>query len=265
MSLRSAKYVNNDKEAHVKEPNKEHDRDHAGKPSEGHGRDQGEEAREEAHQPRGATPRLQIPPVQASSSREGSKKECHQDGPRSTKMRPADRDAMIMPEWLIHRYHQEERIDETDRDQQYCRVIDQEALDEYYSSTPDVLTKPLAEDKLRTSRRQMYGHEPEQAEAKDDGPAPENMDAETNQQRTERIHRLVQLWSERDLTDLSTTQRAAREQEMASAYQTFDEEGLDTALTIAESMAPAKAESGGEWTPPPGGRGGGEQGGGSCR
>ena len=48
---------------------------------------------------------------------------------------------MIMPEWLIHRYHQEERIDETDQDQQYCYVTDQEARDEYYSSTPDVLTK----------------------------------------------------------------------------------------------------------------------------
>jgi hypothetical protein len=38
---------------------------------------------------------------------------------------------------------------------------------------------------------------------------------------------------------------------MASAYQTFDEEGLDTALATAESMAPAiKVESGGERTPP---------------
>jgi hypothetical protein len=55
---------------------------------------------------------------------EGSKKECHQDGPRSTKRRPADREAVIMPEWLTHRYHQEERIDETDQDQQYCRVTD---------------------------------------------------------------------------------------------------------------------------------------------
>jgi hypothetical protein len=97
---------------------------------------------------------------------------------------------MITPERLVHRYHQEERIDETDQDQQYCRVTDQEARDEYCSSTPDVLTKPLAEDKFRTSRRQMYGHEPEQAEPKDDGPAPENMDAGTNQQRTERIQRL---------------------------------------------------------------------------
>jgi hypothetical protein len=157
---------------------------------------------------------------------------------------------MIMPEWLIHQYHQEERIDETDQDQQYCCVTDQEARDEYYSSTPDVLTKPLAEDKLYTSRKQMYGHEPEQAEAKDDGPAPENMDAGTNQQRTERIQRLVQLYSELDLAHLPTTKRAAREQEMASAYQTFDEEGLDTALATAESMAPAKVKSGGERTPP---------------
>jgi hypothetical protein len=94
MKLRSANYVNDNTEAHVKEPNKEHGKDHAGETSEGHGRDQGEEAREEAYQPRGATPSLQIPPVQASGSREGSKKECHQDGPRSTKMRPADRKAV---------------------------------------------------------------------------------------------------------------------------------------------------------------------------
>ena len=57
MSLRSAKYVNNNTEAHFKESNKEHDKDHVGETSEGHGRDQGEEAREEAHQPRGAAPR----------------------------------------------------------------------------------------------------------------------------------------------------------------------------------------------------------------
>jgi hypothetical protein len=37
MSLRSAKYVSSDnKEAHVKEPNKEHDKGHAGETSEGH-------------------------------------------------------------------------------------------------------------------------------------------------------------------------------------------------------------------------------------
>jgi hypothetical protein len=56
-------------------------------------------------------------------------------------MRPADREVMIMPEWLIHRYHQEERIDETDQDQQHCYVTDQEVRDKYYSSTPDILTK----------------------------------------------------------------------------------------------------------------------------
>jgi hypothetical protein len=65
MSLRSAKYVNNNTEAHVKEPNKEHDKDHPGETSEGrHGRDQGKEA----HQPRGAVPRLQRPPVRASKA-----------------------------------------------------------------------------------------------------------------------------------------------------------------------------------------------------
>jgi hypothetical protein len=50
----------------------------------------------------------------------------------------------------------------------------------------------------------------------------------------------VQLYSELDLAHLPTTQRAAREQEMASAYQTVDEEGLATALATAESMAPPK-------------------------
>jgi hypothetical protein len=81
---------------------------------------------------------------------------------------------MTTPDWLIHQYHQEERIEETDQDQQYCRVTDQEARGEYYSSTPDIFTKPLAEDKFYTFQKQMYGHEPEQAEAKDDGPALEN-------------------------------------------------------------------------------------------
>jgi hypothetical protein len=108
----------------------------------------------------------------APGSREGSKKVCHQDRPRSTKMWPVGREAMITPEGLVPRDHQEERIDETDQDQQYCHVTDQEARGAYCSSTPDILTKPLAEDKLRTSRRQMYGHEPEQAEPKGDGPAP---------------------------------------------------------------------------------------------
>ena len=54
---------------------------------------------------------------------------------------------MTMPEWLTHQHHQEERIDETDQDQQYCCVTDQEARGQYYSSTPDVLTKPKAEAK----------------------------------------------------------------------------------------------------------------------
>jgi hypothetical protein len=59
---------------------------------------------------------------------------------------------VITPEWLIHRYHQEGRIDETDHDQQYCYVTDQEARDEYYSSTPDALTP-----KMRAARMRMSG------------------------------------------------------------------------------------------------------------
>jgi hypothetical protein len=157
MSLRSAKYVNNNTKAHVKEPNKEHDKDHVGETSEGHGRDQGEEAREEAHQPRGAAPRLQIPPVQASGSREGSKEECHQDRPRTTKMRPVNSEATIAPEGLVLLGYPEERVDDTDQDQQYCHVTDQEARGEYCRSTPDRLTKPMTEDKFRTCQGQIYG------------------------------------------------------------------------------------------------------------
>jgi hypothetical protein len=37
---------------------------------------------------------------------------------------------------------------------------------------------------------------------------------------------------------------------MANAYKTFDEEGLDAALTTIEPMAPAKVESSGEETTP---------------
>jgi hypothetical protein len=36
---------------------------------------------------------------------------------------------------------------------------------------------------------------------------------------------------------------------MANAYDTFDEEGLDTALAIIEHKAPAKVESSEEDTP----------------
>jgi hypothetical protein len=70
MGLRSAQYVNNNTEAHIKGSNKEHGKGHAGKPSEGHGRDQGKEA----HQPLGATPGPKVPPMQAPGSREGGKK-----------------------------------------------------------------------------------------------------------------------------------------------------------------------------------------------
>jgi hypothetical protein len=54
MSLRSAKYVSNDKKAHVKEPNKEHDKGHAEEINrshgQDHGQDHGQQARKEAHQ-----------------------------------------------------------------------------------------------------------------------------------------------------------------------------------------------------------------------
>jgi hypothetical protein len=78
--------------------------------------------------------------VQAPGSRVGSKEECHQDRPRSTKLRPVDSEAAITPEGLVPLGYPEERIDETDQDQQYCRVTDQEARDEYYSSTLDRCT-----------------------------------------------------------------------------------------------------------------------------
>jgi hypothetical protein len=52
MNLRSAKYVNKPREAHVKEPNKKHGKDHAEEISRSRGRDQGKEA----HQPTGTTP-----------------------------------------------------------------------------------------------------------------------------------------------------------------------------------------------------------------
>jgi hypothetical protein len=56
--------------------------------------------------------------------------------------------------------------------------------------------------------------------------------------------------AEQDLTSLDTKERAVQEQEMMKVYTTFDEEGLDAALAIAESMALAKVGSGGERTPP---------------
>jgi hypothetical protein len=63
------KNVNN-VEAHVNGPKNTHDKGHAGETSEGHGKDHGEQARKEAHQPRGAAPgRLQPQAVQASGPR----------------------------------------------------------------------------------------------------------------------------------------------------------------------------------------------------
>jgi hypothetical protein len=100
-----------------------------------------------------------------------------------------------MPDWLVRQYWQTAGI-QTDQDYQYCCVTDKEARDEYYSSTPDgadIFTKPLAEDKFYTSWKQMCGHEPEQPEAKDDGPAPEDMDAIANRRRAKKKQRLVQL------------------------------------------------------------------------
>ena len=117
MSLRSAKYVNKPPVAQVKEPNKKkHGKNHAEETSRSRGEDQGREA----HQPMGAAPGQKVPPVQAPGSREGSKEGCCQDVPRSTEMRPVDRELMTMPEWLIREYTQhtqEERIDATDQDQ----------------------------------------------------------------------------------------------------------------------------------------------------
>jgi hypothetical protein len=92
-------------------------------------------------------------------------------------MRPVSSEAVITPEELVPLGYPQERIDETDQDQQCCCVTYQEARGAYCRSTPDIFTKPLTEGKFRTSRGQMYGHEPEQAEPKDDGPAPENMGA----------------------------------------------------------------------------------------
>jgi hypothetical protein len=136
---------------------------------------------------------------------------------------------MVTLEELVPLGYPQERIDETDQDQQYCRVTDQEAREAYCRSTPDIFTKPMTEDKFPTYRGLMYG---------------------TNRRRTEKIRRLVKLWSERDLAHLPTMQRVAQEREMENAYKTFDEKGLDTALTIIEhKQAPVKVESSGEETP----------------
>jgi hypothetical protein len=74
------------------------------------------------------------------------------------------------------------------------------AREPHCRSTPDRLTKPMTEDKLHTHRGQMYG---------------------TNRRRTEKIRRLVILWSERDLAHLPAMQRVAQEREMENVYKTF--------------------------------------------
>jgi hypothetical protein len=97
--------------AHVNGLKKEHDSSHAEEISRNHGKDHGEKARKEAsHQSGGGgTPGLQLQTVQAPGSREGGKKEGRQGGPRSTEMQPADREAIIMPDWLVRQYYQETR------------------------------------------------------------------------------------------------------------------------------------------------------------
>jgi hypothetical protein len=141
---------------------------------------------------------------------------------------------MIMPEWLIHRYHREGGIDETDQDQQYCYVTDQEARDEYYSSTPDVLTKyDGGTDADERSRREVTNLQYE-----------DQRQAGTSRQK--KIWRLMTHWSERDLAHLPAKQREAQEREMGIVYEAFDEKELDTALAITEHEAPAKMESSGE-------------------
>jgi hypothetical protein len=86
MDLRSAKYVNNTPEAHVKEPNKKQGKGHAGETSEGHGRDQGKEA----HQPTGAAPDQKVPPVQYKHQAHGkeAKKDATRTGPAAQKCDP---------------------------------------------------------------------------------------------------------------------------------------------------------------------------------
>jgi hypothetical protein len=101
------------------------------------------------------------------------------------------------------------------------------------------------------TNRHDKGHAGETSEAghvKDHG---EQARKEAHQPRgaAEKVKRLMQLYSAQDLTGLNAEERTAQEQEMLKVYTTFDEEGLDTALAIAESVALAKAESRGERTP----------------
>jgi hypothetical protein len=57
-------------------------------------------------------------------------------------------------------------------------------------------------------------------------------------------------WSDRDLAHLPPEQREAQELEMASVYETFDDEkGLDAALASTEPAVPAEAEPSDEPTP----------------
>jgi hypothetical protein len=104
MSLRSAKNVNNNTEAHVKEPNKEHDKGHAGETSE---KAMAETEGKEAHQPQGAAPRLQRPPVRAPGPQEGSKEERHQG---KLVLRGLNSETMVTLEELVPLGYPQERI-----------------------------------------------------------------------------------------------------------------------------------------------------------
>jgi hypothetical protein len=72
MGLARSKYVST---TELMSTGHTHDKDHAGETSEGHGRDHDEQARKEAHQPRGAAPGLQPQAVQAFGSRKRSGEE----------------------------------------------------------------------------------------------------------------------------------------------------------------------------------------------
>jgi hypothetical protein len=142
-------------------------------------------------------------------------------------------------------------IDATDQDQQYCHVIDQEVRGEYYSSTPDGLAKDDGgTDADERSRREVINLQYE-----DRGmpiPYPEVrsalQDLSSWTARQKNIRRLMTHWSDLGLAHLPPEQREAQEREMASAYDTFDEKGLDAALASTGHETPAKVEPSDEKT-----------------
>jgi hypothetical protein len=250
----------NNMEAHVNEPNEEHDQGHAGETSEGHGKDHGEHARKEAHQPRGAAPGLQLQTVQASGSRKARSGEEERRSAAEEAMSRLARSPTTptthqfteltaqtvlgaLPAQAYRRVFEMAglRVPPRESDTPAARDMRAEILgstdaarhlrerQRYLSNRAVLLAEIRAFDitHLGTDVPELEGwHYPDGSGLSRDAESPEDEGAVVNQRQAEKVQRLMQLYSAQDITGLAAEERAAQEQEMMEVYTAFDEEGL---------------------------------------